>query len=62
MSEKNGILEQERTHLEKLMVQLPSTLTETERRTYLAGYVDCLGDNNHVSEEERQILYGEYAL
>jgi hypothetical protein len=51
-----------RNELEKLMMGLSPEITEEARRSYLAGYIDCLARCGQISEETRGILYSEYAF
>jgi mannitol/fructose-specific phosphotransferase system IIA component (Ntr-type) len=52
--------EQAKTKIEKVMMTLCPEDSNTGHRKYLAGFIDCLGESNLVSEEIRQILYDEY--
>ena len=55
-------LEDQKTHLEKIMMQQPKDATDNERRHYLAGYLDSWEENGTITEEEREILYQEYCF
>ena len=55
------VRDQFRTHLEKVMLQLPSE-TLDQHPMYLAGYIDALSDMGAITENTREILYSEYAL
>jgi hypothetical protein len=50
-----------RGKIEAIMLQLDPKQTPQQHKIYLAGYVDCLKDTNQISEEQREILYLEYA-
>jgi hypothetical protein len=63
MIDKNAqATEQIRTDLERIMVTLPPLIHPLDHQFYLAGYIDCLADKKEISEEQREILYAEYAL
>jgi hypothetical protein len=55
-------LDEFRNELEKVMVNLCPDSTPQEHKLYLAGYIDCLADRMHISENVREILYAEYAF
>lgn len=55
-------LEEIRMEIEKVMLTLCPEKTVQDHRLYLAGYIDCLADKSHISENEREILYAEYAF
>lgn len=46
--------------LEKLMMTLPLEATEKERRMYLAGWIDCLADQEIIDDEVREDVYNQY--
>ncbi len=52
----NGI----RDILEKVMLDLPATKTEGERKMYLAGQIDAYMEFNLITEETREIIYAEF--
>ena len=62
MANVNAELDVTTTHIEKIMLTLNPAISETERRQYLAGYIDCLGDQNQISPETRNELYGLYCF
>lgn len=55
-------LESAKTEIEKIMMNLPSDVSEIERRMYLAGYIDGIRAANGISAEDRDTLYMEYAF
>jgi len=58
----NEAIEMTRTHLEKIMMLLPKSLTRKERKCYLAGVIDTLADTKVLEESQRAILYAEYGF
>jgi hypothetical protein len=54
------VLDHSRTQIEKVMLQLPSDTPESHS-AYLAGYIDALSEMGILSENNREILYSEYA-
>lgn len=55
-------LEAGRSEIEKIMLGLPDSRTDTERRMYLAGYIECLHLKGGLTETARDTLYAEYCF
>jgi hypothetical protein len=52
--------------IEKLMIQLPAMIpkgiSRVHHRFFFAGHIDCLFSYGHISEDERNTLYAEFAF
>ena len=53
-------IEDVRSTIEKLMLELPSDKTESERRMYLAGVIDTMEDVGYIPKEMHLPLYSEF--
>lgn len=60
MEELDQILENTRTLLEKIMMELNPMISIKYHRQYLGGYIDCLNETGQINHEIREILYLEY--
>jgi hypothetical protein len=49
-----------RTNIEKLMMGLNSSLSESHRKQYLAGHIDTLESVGEIDDEIHEVLYTEY--
>lgn len=56
------VLEQYKTKLEKIMMELPSEISKENHLVYLSGYIDALHDSDRISKDIRRILYSEYCF
>lgn len=55
-------IEVARDNVEKVMLGLPATRTDTERRMYLAGVIDTYQQFEMISEQTRGNLYTEFCF
>lgn len=55
-------IEDARTRLEKIMLELPCDQLITAHKMYLAGTIDAYSDLGFISEEIREILYAEFTF
>lgn len=62
MKAQQNELEAGRSEIEKIMLGLPPSRTDTERRMYLAGFIDCLHSRGDLSPDVRDTLYAEYCF
>lgn len=57
-----GILEQKKTEIEKIMLELDPQSTKENHSYYLAAVIDTWFYNNRISENVRGQLYELYAF
>lgn len=60
--EQEQLLNQTITHLEKIMLTLDPKAGIENHKYYLAGVIDCLYDNDKISNEIREILYQNFCF
>lgn len=53
-------VEDARTHIEKVMLQLDPRQSKESHQMYLKGTIDTMADLGVISEEDRETLYLEY--
>ena len=54
------MIDQIRDKIEKLMLELPSDRTDSERRMYLAGVIDTLLDVGQITPDIHTVIYAEF--
>lgn len=55
-------LERAKTWIEILMMKQPSSIPESERRQYRAGYIDAWFECGKITEATREKLYQVYGV